>query len=120
MTDLDLSDLRAKAEAATPGPWEFSPDDGSALDADAVVVLDEAGDEALIVTTWIEAKDAEFIAAANPAVVLELLDRLERAERAIEEGKRIWQSGSHASMEAGLNVYLTLAGCGAVTGVSEQ
>lgn len=112
----DLDDLRAKAEAATPGPWvggtvcTYTDEDGKRRGAGsvrreggAIVFLAAQGPEILTA-------DAEFIAAANPAVILGLLDRLERAEKTIAAGKRIWQSGSHASMEAGLNVYLTLAG----------
>lgn len=85
---IDLDALEAAARKATPGPWEFSPDDGSALDADAVVVLDEAGDEALTVTAWIEAKDAEFIAAVNPSTVLALVAEL-RQERERADGAEL-------------------------------
>ena len=86
MADLDLAALRAKAEAATPGPWtqdghhmsliikciaERGSPNARHLCGDYINVAD-AGEN------WIV--DAPFIAAANPAVVLALIDRSEKAE----------------------------------------
>lgn len=87
--DIDLDDLERTARAATPGIWEvdrntpfsddimgiFQPDyrryvvhlDGS-FHRDARPVSDE---------------DAEYIAAARPEVVLELIRRLRAAEKAV-------------------------------------
>lgn len=101
MADIDLTELRAAAEAATPGPWEAECSDetvevnaGTALtrwNADRSVgrpasswrsrdrilerdvsYLDEDEAEGF-------AADAEFIALANPSTVLTLLDMLAAA-----------------------------------------
>ena len=83
MTDYD--DLRAKAQAATPGPWWAV--DNSVWDA-PTPPPPESDDDAFgewcgwrredVVHGYrsnVEA-DVEFIAAANPAVVLALLDEI--------------------------------------------
>lgn len=77
---LDLKDLRVKAEAATPGPWAKRPMElhlggfgYEIVDIDNETVCDDQ-------TYYNSAPsdiNAEFIAAANPEVVLELLDRIE-------------------------------------------
>ena len=83
MTD-DLTALRALAEKATPGPWIYH----ETIHADNHVT---AGGGILTGThvcgPTYERENARFIAAANPAVVLAMLDRLERAEAAIERAK---------------------------------
>lgn len=115
---LDLDVLQAAAEAATPGPWEAEVDDGegttevnagSALTAwtehqdglrigsparswrttDRIVERDDLYDEDFEQA----AADAEFIAATNPAVVLELvaahraaLARIARVEALHDKG----------------------------------
>ncbi len=90
---IDLNDLKKKAMAATPGEW--------------VIDTDEA-DNACESTKWVgvgndeqfhamcgdhddpqSIADAEFIAAASPATVLELVERLERAERRLETSERL-------------------------------
>ena len=83
---IDLAELRAKAEAATPGPWtqdghhmsliikciaERGSPNARYLCGDYINVAD-AGENWMV--------DAPFIAAANPAVVLALIDRSEKAE----------------------------------------
>ncbi len=76
---LPTASLRALAQAATPGPWrnyknclygQVVTDDGK-----QVTMNEEHG------ACWHD--DAEYIAAANPAVILALLSRLDRQERAI-------------------------------------
>ena len=68
MTDAELSALEAAAKAATPGPWEYddADEDMAALGAENQRV-----------------KDAAYIAAANPSVILSLIAELRqtRAER---------------------------------------
>ena len=86
MTKLDLIELRKKAEAATPGEWtqdghhmsrvikctaERGSPEARHLCGDYITVAD-AGENWMV--------DAPFIAAANPAVVLALIDRVEKAE----------------------------------------
>ena len=70
----DVAELRRLAEAATPGPWEW--DDNHARPGlrhgrSFGGVLFRCG-----ALYGPDAADAAFIAAANPAVVLALLDRL--------------------------------------------
>jgi len=83
MTD-DLTALRDLAEKATPGPWHFHQDDGTALDISEVCIPRPEEDVDLSIASLLEDRDGAFIAAANPATVLALLDRLERAERELE------------------------------------
>ncbi len=81
----DLAELRRLAEAATPGPWHAAT--GAALQTDAgddvthvwycrwrderFLSISKVLDNELDQTT---PEDAAFIAAANPAVMLALLD----------------------------------------------
>ena len=72
MTPEQLADLRRKAEAATPGPWHASAASDECLD-DHIIGPIGVG----FVCTFepeIRVADLDFIAAANPVVVLELLD----------------------------------------------
>lgn len=65
-------ELRRLAEAATPGPWERASTDGMGW----AVHRGEHDTVAL----YADRHDSEFIAAANPTAVLDLLDRLRAAE----------------------------------------
>lgn len=91
----DADELRAKAEAATPGPWV---DDGNGIGKahhrepwhEQVVGLETVGSPYMEHETLVlREADREFIAAANPAVVLALLDELKatRAQLADERNK---------------------------------
>jgi hypothetical protein len=86
MTDLD--DLEAKARAATPGPWDNHSINGEPIEsvwlADGSVVATWAIKEPRFEFHAPQARaDAAFIAAANPAAVLELVERLRAAEDAL-------------------------------------
>lgn len=75
----ETPDLRALAEAATPGPWESFHD---RIAPDTAVVTAEH-DESLAVCEHehepqFRDADAAFIAAANPTAVLALLDEVDR------------------------------------------
>ena len=93
MMELDLNELERLAEAATQGPWiACGPSFGAALPKylNEVVVdnpdSEEDGIEICQSPTGLEkesSRDMEFIAAANPAVVLELVRRLREAERLV-------------------------------------
>lgn len=80
-----LKDLRIKAEQATPGPWTTGCYDDRYM---SELYVD--GPKALIEgcvgrPIFIKDADALFIAAANPQIVLTLLDRIEKYEAALRE-----------------------------------
>jgi hypothetical protein len=77
---IDLDDLEAKARAATPGPWIV-------WSQQPEVAIMSTEIEVASINTWRSgadegriAADQDFIAATNPAVVLELVRRLGAAE----------------------------------------
>jgi len=73
-TGINLDALEAAARAATPGPWEFREADG---------LCDIAVPDGWLLQSDSESanrRDAQYVAAANPAVVLELVHRLREAE----------------------------------------
>lgn len=72
---LDLEELKRLAQAATPGPWEIKEHlgyDEAYCDWHQVGAIDLQGGEA--------SADSQFIRSANPAAVLALIERVERAE----------------------------------------
>jgi replication-associated recombination protein RarA len=73
---IDRDELRAKAEAATPGPWWTGMHDGFSHTVEGPEADSHPVAQRLI------RPDAEYIAAASPDVVLDLLDALDAAERA--------------------------------------
>lgn len=80
MSNIDKQALREAAEKATPGEW--FPDDRDGVIADAGLnenyyIASCSGPE--------HQDNKRFIAAANPATVLALLDELEAAEKRIAE-----------------------------------
>ena len=83
----DLAELRRLAEAATPGPWEaFGAVDGRRGERWLGVTTDmraiesaRAGD--VFAAQNCTRQDALFIAAANPATVLALLDAAAERDR---------------------------------------
>ncbi len=83
-----LRDLRAKAEAATPGPWT---DDIAIGDVErGVPRVSQCGESESLVATLADSRrrgpcDAEFIANANPETVLWLLHQLEIAMAFVNE-----------------------------------
>lgn len=86
---IDTKELRRLAQAATPGPWKLLPVGNRAkrfavADINSLPVLTvvyECG--ANFGAVYLDG-DAKFIAAANPATISELLDRLEEAENKLE------------------------------------
>lgn len=75
-----MSDLRALAAKATPGPWSIV---GSNIWADNA---NEGPDPAQIVASALgrpHEDNAAYIAACDPQTILALLDRAERAEAAL-------------------------------------
>lgn len=72
MTDTELSSLEAAARAATPGPWDTKEG------PDFSEILANSKNIALVGS---QHKDAAYIAAANPAVVLELIAELRQTRK---------------------------------------
>ncbi|EDB3262426.1 ead/Ea22-like family protein [Salmonella enterica subsp. enterica] len=81
--NIDKRALREVAEKATPGNWRRT---SSLFNGITVTPFSLCGEEVTLAHT-VEKRDAEFIAAANPATVLALLDeniKLQREKDAIE------------------------------------
>lgn len=88
MTALNKQALREAAEEATPGRWEYYPLNTSieynvdSMDEDQGSILYvDSGDFTQKQTDL----NGAFIAAANPATILALLDELEAAEERYED-----------------------------------
>ncbi|HCR5193046.1 ead/Ea22-like family protein [Escherichia coli] len=87
MSSIDKRELREAAEKATPGPWEYYPGntsieykvDSMVEDQGSIVYVD-SGDFTQKQTDL----NGAFIAAANPATVLALLDERERNQQYIK------------------------------------
>ncbi|HED2944950.1 TPA: ead/Ea22-like family protein [Enterobacter hormaechei subsp. xiangfangensis] len=87
MSNIDKRGLREAAEKATKGRWAVEFDD-------EIYSTDGVNHEQIaMVFSENEARDAAFIAAANPATVLAMLDELESAEKRIAE-----LSASHSKL----------------------
>ena len=93
MTDVNKAQLRRLAEAATPGQWVTEDEDFS-LGGNVIGVyvahqdggrIGQAFANCLVPTDAKCRANAAFMAAANPAAVLSLLDELEGAHKRISE-----------------------------------
>lgn len=100
---IDIPNLREKAVAATPGPWEAwkHPESNGYwyVDRTARIEAKSAFGDIATCSTGIEetAKaNAAFIAASNPAAVIALCDRIAELENALEQyaDESLWESGS--------------------------
>ena len=91
---IDLDEIERLARAATPGPWEYRsakrPVDGQTdygigaqIDGRRYCIAEVFGRVSEFITPNAFAT-AAFIAALNPAAVLELVERVREAERALE------------------------------------
>ncbi|RXO38225.1 ead/Ea22-like family protein [Salmonella enterica] len=83
MSNIDKRALREVAEMATPGNWRRT---SSLFNGITVTPFSLCGEEVTLAHT-VEKRDAEFIAAANPATMLALLDeniQLQREKDALE------------------------------------
>lgn len=96
-TDAVIEELRLLAQAATPGPWKACRNHECYEGAYFEIDPEDEAEYAAKPFTRIEARtrvvaaahdlfefdreDAAFIASANPAAILELLDRLDAAEK---------------------------------------
>lgn len=76
---MDPAELRRLAEAAeTPGPWAVDDEWGFAVRTHGTAMAVPSTGEPVCDTAC--GTDAAFIAAANPAAIISLLDRLEAVE----------------------------------------
>ena len=92
---IDINELRRLAQAATPGPWinHGRQPNVAGLPHSAVAA------KTLLARVYSEAygdveqetANASFIAAANPATISELLDRLEAAEKSDAESLAMYR-----------------------------
>lgn len=90
MSNIDKRALREAAEKATPGRWEYYPGNTS-IEYNVDSMVEDQGSIVYVDSGDFTQKQTDlngtFIAAANPATVLALLDELEakdkRNERAL-------------------------------------
>jgi hypothetical protein len=85
---MNIADLKAAAEAATPGPWKVS--DGGNYEATRIQTLIPQppanhcyGDNTIVGSsewTHVKDEDATFIALANPTTILKLIAVVEAAQ----------------------------------------
>ena len=88
MNNIDKQALRDAAEKATKGQWAVEFDD-------EIYSTDGVNHEQIaMVFSENEASDAAFIAAANPATVLALLDELEAKEKRTERALSLLNSAN--------------------------
>ncbi len=83
----DLAEMKRLAEAATPGPWQaFRPELENKFFAE---VADSTGNMTIchLLAGDIDDRNVQFIAAANPAAVLELIERVKKAEEVVEAAR---------------------------------
>ena len=112
LTPEKLAELRRLAENATPGAWEAIIFDSghSKFEFEASVCTQDVGDsicrmDGLLRTAVNEryrtdgSLDAMFIAAANPAAVLGLLDEVERLTTVVRRVRELHRE-SHGSLSA--------------------
>ena len=82
----DTNELRRLAQAATPGPWHFWRGWVAAdIDSDGGIIIAERPTPSGGKYQARVDGNFRFIAAANPAAITELLDRLEAAEKERDE-----------------------------------
>lgn len=84
-----LSKLRDLAGKATPGPWSCEGIYESMRGSPDYAHIHTAAHNVPIAYVDHREEDAAFIAAANPAVVLALLDRLSAAEAVVHIARMI-------------------------------
>ena len=131
MSKIDYQALREAAEKATCGVWSLEYGEGRFDGDDALIHREAAG---YIPICRIEGAhpesgfdedfqmeqqaNAEFIAAANPATVLELLDELEAAKKRIAEleAEPVSQAYNLPELIEGMEVSIDVSTCDADLG----
>ncbi|EPR2810757.1 ead/Ea22-like family protein [Klebsiella pneumoniae] len=83
MTDITelAQSLKAAAEKATPGEWRRASTQFNGITATPFML----GRKEVMIAGVSEKRDAEFIALANPANVLALVEALEKAQQRITQ-----------------------------------
>lgn len=81
MSNIDKRALREAAEKATPGPWGIARNGKTITSNQSHPVAVITEDFHRLLDNGKTGGDAEFIASANPATVLALLDELEAKDR---------------------------------------
>ncbi|MFB4584462.1 ead/Ea22-like family protein [Enterobacter hormaechei subsp. oharae] len=88
MSNIDKRALREAAEKATPGRWEYYPGNTS-IEYNVDSMVEDQGSIVYVDSGDFTQKQTDlngtFIAAANPATVLALLDELEAKDKRIAE-----------------------------------
>ncbi|HGD3778414.1 TPA: ead/Ea22-like family protein [Klebsiella pneumoniae] len=84
MTELAQS-LKAAAEKATPGPWGVARDGKTLVSNQSHPIATVSDAMHRMLADGSTGKDAEFIALANPANILALVEALEKAHQRIDE-----------------------------------
>lgn len=88
---IDLDDLEAKARAATPGPWkaERCNDDQLILEEGDSTGWRKKHPFAYIASIggwgYVDHKNGEFIAAANPQTILELIGEMRELREMLKD-----------------------------------
>lgn len=77
---MDIQKLKVLAEAATNGPW-IAGEEHESQSFEGYTVGDSEGWVAMLGTANEDGRNADFIAAANPAAVLDLIAKIERLQR---------------------------------------
>ena len=83
---MTLTEFRALAERASPGPWE--PWDSLYVGMKAAIVQPAANPLRTIAEVRTNFDDAKFIAAASPTAIIALLDEIERLTALLKECSR--------------------------------
>lgn len=83
ITPKFLADLKAKAEKAMPGPWELDE-----TPTDIATYYEIYSTDWMVADCEKDGASAAYIAAANPAVVLALIEKIKRLEEDFDAAAR--------------------------------
>lgn len=88
--ELDLTNLRKVAEAATPGPWEMRNESPQMDGRNFTLRVHGKAGIRMSAHCYGFNGDPEFIATFDPPTVFALLSRLEQAEQAVARVRESW------------------------------
>jgi hypothetical protein len=98
LTQEQRAELRAKAQAATRGPWMVLPP--VIIGGNNDVATPHDGERHRSIATRALPENAAFIAAADPPTVLALLDALEEAEQQRADWIAAWHTEHDVAVTA--------------------